>query len=57
MPEETIKYRIRRFTPEGLAVNAFGCRSMAELTKIVSSSQVKQSPASDLAIGYPTVVM
>jgi hypothetical protein len=57
VPEKSIQYQIRRFTPQRLAFNAFGCYLTEEPTKIVSSHLMKQSPISDLAAGYPTVVM
>ena len=57
VPEESIQYHVRRFTPEGLVSNAFGCCSWAESTNKVSSYQMKQFQISDLVTGHPTVVI
>jgi hypothetical protein len=59
VPEKSVRIlnNIRRFTPEGLALIAFGCRLTAEPTNIVSSRQVKLPRISDRVAGFPTGVM
>jgi hypothetical protein len=52
-----VNHRIRRLTPDRVALNIHGLCSKAGLVKMVSSFMVERSQVLDLGFSYPTGVM